>query len=66
MATAKASKGSIKKAAAGLLRQLPGSAGWEDLMYEIFVRQKVEAGLADFDAGRKHSHASICKEFGPA
>ena len=66
MATTKASKGSIKKAAARLVRQLPDSAGWDDLMYEIFVRQKVEAGLADLDGGRKHSHASIRKEFEPA
>jgi len=35
-------------------------------MYEIFVRQKVEAGLADLAGGRKCSHASIRKEFGPA
>jgi len=66
MATTKASKGSIKKAAARLVRQLPDSAGWDGLMYEIFVRQKVEAGLADLAGGRKCSHASIRKEFGPA
>jgi len=62
----KESKSSIKKAAARLVRQLPDSAGWDDLMHEIFVRQKIEAGLADLDGGRKHSHASIRHEFGPA
>ena len=35
-------------------------------MYEILVRQKMEAGLADLEAGRKHDHASIRKEFGVA
>ena len=30
------------------------------------VRQKIEAGLADLQAGRKHDHASICKEVGLA
>ena len=56
----------IKKAAARLVRQLPESASWDDLMYEIFVRQKVEAGLADLQDGRKHDHASIRSEFGVA
>lgn len=55
---------SIKKAAARLVRQLPESASWEDLMYEILVRQKIENGQSDLLAGRKHDHASIRKEFG--
>jgi hypothetical protein len=66
MPGANESKPSIKKAAARLVRQLPESASWDDLMYEILVRQKIEAGLADLDGGRKHSHASIRKEFGVA
>jgi hypothetical protein len=57
---------SIKKAAARLVRQLPESASWDDLMYEILVRQKIEAGLADLHTGRKHDHASVRKEFGLA
>ena len=66
MPTTNESKSSIKKAAARLVRQLPDSAGWDDLMYEILVRQKIEVGLADLHCGRKHTHASIRKEFGPA
>ncbi len=66
MPTAKDSKNSIKKAAARLVRQLPDSASWDDLMYEILVRQKIEAGLADLRDGRTHSHAFIREEFGTA
>jgi len=33
-------------------------------MYRIYVRQKIDAGLGDFQAGRVHTHASIRKEFG--
>jgi predicted transcriptional regulator len=33
-------------------------------MYRIYVRQKIEAGLADIAAGRVHSHGTIRKEFG--
>lgn len=57
---------SIKKAAARLVRDLPESASWDDLMYEILVRQKIEAGLTDLKEGRKYDHASIRREFGVA
>ncbi len=66
MPGAKGSKISIKMEAAKLVRQLPDSASWDDLMYEILVRQKIEAGLSDLQTGRKHTHAAIRKEFGLA
>lgn len=59
-------KTSIKKDAARLVRELPETASWDDLMYEILVRQKIEAGMADLREGRKHDHASIRREFGMA
>lgn len=64
MPAVKAPKAPIKAAAARLIRNLPDSATWEDLMYQIYVRQKIEAGVADLKAGRKHSHAAVRKEFG--
>ena len=57
---------SIKKAAARLVRELPETASWDDLMYEILVRQKIEAGMSDVRDGRKHDHTSIRSEFGVA
>lgn len=66
MSGAKETKVSIKKTAARLVRDLPESASWDDLMYEILVQQKIEADLADLQAGRKHSHVAIRKEFGLA
>ncbi len=57
-------KPSIKKAAARLV--LPETASWDDLIYEILVRQKIGAGLSDLEEGRKHDHASIRREFGVA
>jgi hypothetical protein len=59
-------KNSIKKAAARLVRELPETASWDDLMYEILVRQKIEAGLSDLRDGRKHDHGAIRREFGMA
>jgi hypothetical protein len=42
----------IKQEAHRLIEQLPETATWDDLMYEIYVRQAIEAGLADSEAGR--------------
>ncbi len=46
----------LKQEAHRLVDQLPPDASWDDLMYEVYVRQAVEAGLADADAGRTISH----------
>ncbi|MEY2914363.1 MAG: hypothetical protein RLZZ184_3672, partial [Cyanobacteriota bacterium] len=42
----------IKTEAQKLIDRLPDNFTWDDLMYEIYVRQVVEAGLADSQAGR--------------
>ena len=57
-------KSSVKAKALSALRKLPSTATWDDVMYHLYVRQKIETGLADVSAGRVHSHASIRKEFG--
>ena len=46
-----------------MARRLPDESTWDDVMYQIYVRQKIETGLDDVRAGRVHSHASIRKEF---
>ena len=46
----------IKSDARRIVDELPDNATWEDLMYEIYVRESIEAGLADVDAGRVVSH----------
>lgn len=43
---------SIKEEARRLIEKLSENLTWDDLMYEIYVRQAVEAGLADSEAGR--------------
>jgi len=64
MPTAKAKRRSVKVEALRLVRGLSSSSSWDDLMYRIYVRQKIEAGLSDFRSGRIHAHAAIRKEFG--
>ena len=42
----------IKKEAKRMIEKLSADATWDDLMYEIYVRQAIEAGLADTATGR--------------
>ena len=63
MPSAIAKRTSVKSEAIKLVRGLPPSSTWDDLMYRIYVRHKIEAGLGDIRAGRVHTHASIRKEF---
>lgn len=55
---------SIKKEAQRLVNDLPDNATWEDLMYRIYVRQAIEAGLKDSDAGRVVSVDEVRARFG--
>ena len=43
---------SIKEDALRLVERLPADATWEDLQYEIYVRQAIDAGLKDSRDGR--------------
>lgn len=54
----------VKEEAAKLVDGLSSDATWDDLMYEIYVRQAIESGLADSDAGNVTSLDEVRKEFG--
>ena len=47
---------SAKEAARQIIDQLPDQATWDDIMYELYVKQKIEAGLKAADEGRTVSH----------
>jgi predicted transcriptional regulator len=57
---------SIKEAARQLIDQLPENSTWDDLMHEIYVRQAIEAGVADSEAGRVISVEEVRARFGLA
>ncbi len=54
----------IKDEAHRIVEQLPDDASWEDLIYRLYVRQSIEAGLRDCEAGRVESVAEVRKSFG--
>lgn len=55
---------SVKEEARRLIEKLPDGATWDDLMHEIYVRQAIEAGLADMEAGRVKDVDQVRAEFG--
>lgn len=54
----------IKEEAKRLIESLPEDMSWDDLMHEIYVRQSIEAGLADSEAGRVTDVADVRAKFG--
>jgi len=54
----------VKEKAHQLLNSLPDSATWEDLMYRIYVREAIEAGLKDSDQGKTVDVTEVRKKFG--
>ncbi|AKV67877.1 hypothetical protein O53_240 [Microcystis aeruginosa TAIHU98] len=53
----------IKQKARNLIDKLPDNSTWDDLMYEIYVRQAIEAGLADSEAEKVISVAEVRTKF---
>jgi len=51
----------LKKETNRLLEKLPKDADWDDLMYHIYVRKKVDAGLRDSEEGRVFTSDQIRK-----
>jgi hypothetical protein len=48
--TQTAKSASIKEKAHDLIDHLADDADWDDVMYAIYVRQKIDAGIADGEA----------------
>jgi hypothetical protein len=58
------SRATIKEEAKRLVEQLPDDATWEDLLYQIYVRHSIEAGLEDCRQGRLVPLAEVRRGLG--
>ena len=54
-----------KEEARKLIENIPDSATWDDIMYEFYVRKKIEIGLEAADAGKVVSQEEVEKRFCP-
>lgn len=53
----------LKEEAKRLIDSLPSLTSWEQLMYEIYVREAIEKGLADSAADRKTRVGDVRAEY---
>ena len=50
---------STKQAALRMIQRLPEDASLEEMMYELYFRQRVENGLRELDSGKTISHNEV-------
>ena len=53
----------VREEAKKLLDTLPDQASWDDIMYEMYVKKKIEEGLKAADEGKLISHEDVKKRF---
>ena len=53
-----------KEQAHKLVDRMPENATWDDLIYEIYVREVIERGLADSRAGKTKDVKEIRAKYG--
>ncbi len=54
----------IKENAKMLINSLPNDSTWDDIMYEIYVKQKIEKGLKEIRSGKIISHSDVKRALG--
>jgi len=54
----------LKEEVNKLVNILPENATWDDLIREIKIRQAIEKGIADSDAGRTVPVSEVRRQFG--
>jgi len=54
----------VKNEARRLLDRLPENITWDELMHEIYVRQSIDAGVADSKAGKTIDVKAVRERFG--
>jgi predicted transcriptional regulator len=58
--------GDVKSQARRLIDSLPDDATWDDVMYHVYVRQCIDAGVQDAEAGRVIDVDEVRRRFGLA
>ncbi len=53
----------VREEAKKILDTLPDEASWDDVMYEMYVRKKIDEGIKAADEGRVVSHEEVKKRF---
>lgn len=54
---------SVKEAVLEIVKKLPAKCTWDDVLYQIYVRKQIEAGLDDEASGRLIPHESVVAKY---
>ncbi len=54
-----------KEEAMQLIARLPEEVTWEDIMYRLYVKRKIEEGIKAAEEGRTISHDDVKVLFAP-
>lgn len=54
----------IKEEAIEIVSRLPDAVSWEDIIYGLYVRKKIEEGIEAAEAGRFVSQDEVKRLFG--
>jgi predicted transcriptional regulator len=52
-----------KEEAINLITRLPEEASWDDIMYEMHLKKKIETGIKAADEGRVVPHEEVKRMF---
>lgn len=50
-----------KEAAIKIITNLPDQATWDDIMYQLYVKKKIELSLKSAEEGKVYSHEEVKK-----
>jgi predicted transcriptional regulator len=53
----------VKEEALKLVDGLPDEASWDDVIYRMYVRKKIEKGIEAAEQGRVVPHDEVKKQF---
>lgn len=51
-----------KQEALEAIQSLPDNVDWDEIMYRVYVLNKIHAGLEDLDAARTIPHDQVLRE----
>jgi len=55
--------GGVKEEALKLIEGLPEETSWDDVIYQVYVRKKIEKGIQAAEQGRVVAHDEVKKQF---
>ncbi len=53
----------VKEEAIKLIENLPDDLSWDDIIYEMYVKKKIDTGLKAIEEGKVIPHDDVKKRF---